>query len=168
MFDQLEGIQDAFSFGLSDRGGSGSDNSHGGWLIVGKAFVGRLDPVGVVFDRLLGFLIEIGEVGAVGLSGVLGLVGLQEFGLDDMTTLMHEGERAFRSIVQCLFQCREWQIFKCCDELYKLNLKSKCCLLFFFLENFVVIMVNLAIQTSFFYCSLTQNRMTNFFIGPKV
>jgi hypothetical protein len=46
--------------------------------------VGRLDPVGIVFDRLLGFLIEIGEVGAGGLSGVLGLVGLQEFGLDDV------------------------------------------------------------------------------------
>ncbi len=65
-------------------------------------------------------------------------------------TLRHEGERALRPIVHCLFQYRELQIFKCCDELSKLNLKSECCLLLYFLENFVEKMMNLAIRTSFF------------------
>jgi hypothetical protein len=57
VLDKLEGIRDAFGFGLSHGGSNSSENSHGGWLIVGEAFVGRLDPVGVVVDGLLGFLI---------------------------------------------------------------------------------------------------------------
>ncbi len=57
VLDELEGVLDAFSFGFSDGGSHGSDGGHGGWLVVGKSLVGRLDPVGVVIYRLLGFLI---------------------------------------------------------------------------------------------------------------
>jgi hypothetical protein len=52
--------------------------------VVGQSLVGRLDPVGVVIDGLLRFLIQICEIGAGGLGGVLGFVGFQELGLDDV------------------------------------------------------------------------------------
>jgi hypothetical protein len=57
MLDKLEGVRDAFGFGLGDGGSNGSDGSHGGGLIVSQAFVGCLDPIGVVVDGILGFLV---------------------------------------------------------------------------------------------------------------
>jgi hypothetical protein len=43
VLDELEGIRGAFSFCLRAGGSSSSDSSHGGWLVVGEVFVGRLD-----------------------------------------------------------------------------------------------------------------------------
>ena len=57
MLDELEGIRNAFSLGFGDGGARGSDDGHGGWLVVGQTLVGRLDSVDVIVDGLLRFLI---------------------------------------------------------------------------------------------------------------
>jgi len=82
VLDKLEGIQDSFSFGLSDGGSNQPDSGHGGRFVVSEVLVGHLDLVRVVVDGLFCFLGEVSEVGAGGLGRVLGFVALQELSLD--------------------------------------------------------------------------------------
>ena len=72
MFNELEGVRNVFGLGFGDGGSCGSDDGHGGWLVVGRTLVGRLDPIDIIVDGLLRFLIQIGEVGAGGLGRVPG------------------------------------------------------------------------------------------------
>ncbi len=85
MLDELEGVGDSFSFNLG-LGGSSSDgvadSSHGGGLFVREAFVGHLNPVGVVIDTLFRLLGQVGEVGAGCLGGVFWLISFKKFCLD--------------------------------------------------------------------------------------
>jgi hypothetical protein len=50
---KLEGVCNAFSFGLVDSGASKPDSSHGGRLVVSEAFVGHLNAIRVVIDGLV-------------------------------------------------------------------------------------------------------------------
>ncbi len=64
VLDVFDGVGDAFSFGLLDGGGSGSDNCHGGGLLVRESLVSHLDMVHVVIDGFIRLLVEVGKVGA--------------------------------------------------------------------------------------------------------
>ncbi len=53
MFDEFEGVSDAFSFGLVDGGASKSNSGHGGTLVIHGTLVGHLDMIGVVNNGLV-------------------------------------------------------------------------------------------------------------------